>query len=455
MTIQEKFDRTIKRYGLIHKGDRILIAFSGGADSTALLSLFLEIKREWDLDLGLGHFNHRLRKQADRDEALVRETGSSLGLPVYTGSVDVKAYSAEYGLNLEEAGRLLRYDFLKKTALRIGASKIATAHTQTDQAETFLIRLMRGSGRKGLSGIFPAVDGKIIRPLLEIKRSEVEKYLGEKKLSFQVDKSNWDKRFLRNRIRLDLIPFIKKRYDPQITAHLANAALVLQEEEALLSQMSEEAAAKAVRAEHGGAILDAVQLSRLPLAIARRVIRIFIEDVKGDLRAVSFHDVETVRELEEGKKAHLKKDFILIREKNLIRKLQEGEGKTEYFHDWSGKKPLTIGELGVTVFSELIAKEEWSGEFHDQKRVALDRDKLQFPLTVRSRQDGDRYRPCGAPGSKKIKEIFRARNISPSVRDQHPVFLSGGEIVWVFGLPVSEKHKITNRTRTIFLLTFD
>jgi tRNA(Ile)-lysidine synthase len=452
MTILEKFLQTIKRYDLFSRGDSVLVAFSGGADSTVLLSLLLEIRDKWDLDLCLGHFNHGLRKQSDEDEALVKETGQLLGLPVYTEGADVKAYSFEFGLNLEEAGRVLRYEFLEKTARKIKAQKIVTGHTQTDQAETFLIRLMRGSGRKGLSGIFPVVEGKIVRPLLGIEREEIEKYIVEKSLSFRVDESNLNKRFLRNRIRLELIPLLKKQYDPQIVTHLANTALLLQDEEVLLTRMTGDAAAEAIRTGDGEAYLDVVKLSKLPRAISRRVIRIFIENIKGDLRAISLHDVETIRELKEGKKAHLKKDLVLIRERNRIRLLREKDRRIEYSYSWDGKDLINIQEINLQFFADQIQKDKFTRKFDDLQGVMLDRDTLRFPLIVRNRQEGDRYHPCGAPGSKKIKEIFRARSIPPSARDKHPIFISGGEIVWVLGLPVSEKHKITDSTNTIFII---
>ncbi len=452
MTILEKFVQTIKRYDLFCRGDSVLVAFSGGVDSTALLFLLLEIREKWDLDLCLGHFNHSLRKQSDEDEALVKETGQLLGLPVYTEGADVKAYSSEFGLNLEEAGRVLRYEFLEKTARKIKAQKIATGHTQTDQAETFLIRLMRGSGRKGLCGIFPVVEGKIVRPLLGIEREEIKEYLIEKSLSFRVDESNLNKRFLRNRIRLELIPLLRKQYDPQIIAHLANTALLLQDEEVLLTRMTGDAAAETIRTGGVEAYLDVVKLSELPLAISRRVIRVFIENIKGDLRAISLHDVETIRELKEGKKAHLKKNLVLIRERNRIRLLREKDRRIEYSYNWEGKDLLNIQEINLQFFADQINKDEFTGKFDDLKEVMLDRDTLRFPLIVRNRQEGDRYHPCGAPGSKKIKEIFRARNIPPSARDKHPIFISGGEIVWALGLPVSEKHKITDSTNTIFII---
>ncbi|GAI05678.1 unnamed protein product, partial [marine sediment metagenome] len=150
--------KTIQEYKLLEKNDRILIAYSGGVDSTGLLNLLLELREKWSFELFLGHFNHKLRHTADEDEQFVKRMARKYSLPLFVGSKDVSSYARAKKLNIEEAGRELRYDFLKKTALKIGGAKIATGHTKTDQAETFLMRLMRGSGLRGLGGIFPLVE---------------------------------------------------------------------------------------------------------------------------------------------------------------------------------------------------------------------------------------------------------------------------------------------------------
>lgn len=452
MLIRQKFIQTIRHYGLFEPGDRVLIAFSGGADSTALLSLLMDIKDKWDFSLFLGHFNHKLRKRADEDQSHVMETGRLLGIPVIIGEGDVRAYAARKSMNIEEAGRLLRYQFLREKALEIHAQKIATAHTQNDQAETFLMRLMRGSGRKGLSGIFLLIDGIIVRPLLGIDRAGIEAYLKSKKLAFCVDESNFNRRYLRNRVRLELIPFLQKRYEPRIVSHLAQAALLLQEEESLLREFSEEAAAGIIRPEENGNFLEAERLSRLPKATARRLIRKYIEQVKGNLNNISRLDVEAVLHLQEGKKAPIKKNLVLFRERNRISLLDTKAEKVSYSCRWGGTGHIVIPEAGLRFSGQRLEKKEILLKFDNLSVAFLDMDRLIFPLEVRNRRDGDRYQPCGAPGRKKLKEIFRAKNIPPSLRDRHPVFVSGGEIVWVFGLPVSEKHKITDQTRSVFVI---
>ena len=182
----EKVKKTIRDHGLFLEEDKILIAYSGGVDSTALLHLLLELQKEWPVELFLGHFNHTLRQSAEEDERFVREAARKLSLPLFVGRGNVRARAKAMKQNIEETGRQLRYEFLSQKAEEIGGAKIATGHTLTDQAETLLMRLMRGSGLRGLAGIYPVVDGKLVRPLLEVERKDIEAYLKKKKIVFRM-----------------------------------------------------------------------------------------------------------------------------------------------------------------------------------------------------------------------------------------------------------------------------
>jgi tRNA(Ile)-lysidine synthase len=262
--ILERIKKTIQEYQLLEKKDKILIAYSGGVDSTALLSMLLELRDEWSFGLFLGHFNHKLRHTADEDEQFVRRMAKKYSLPLYVGSKDVSSYARIKKLNIEEAGRELRYDFLKKTALKIGGAKIATGHNMTDQAETFLMRLMRGSGLRGLAGIFPLVEGIVVRPLIQVERQDIEAYLKEKGIEFRIDESNLDRRFLRNRIRMDLIPYIKKNFEPEIVPSLGRIASIIREEDSFLEKIAQEKTKRAVSKKNNRISLEVKPLSSLP-----------------------------------------------------------------------------------------------------------------------------------------------------------------------------------------------
>ena len=448
--ILEIVKKTIQEQGLLEPKDRILIAYSGGADSSALLHLLLELREEWSFELFLGHFNHKLRPGAEEDECFVRSVAGKYSLPLFTGSEDVRAEAEAAGLNIEEAGRKLRYDFLGKTASEIGRAKVATGHTLTDQAETLLMRLMRGSGLRGLAGIFPLKDDVIVRPLLRVEREDVEAYLKKNKIEFRVDESNFDRRFLRNRIRLDLLPYLKENFEPAIVQHLGRIAAIIREEDRLLDKITREKARKAIAGKNADITLDLQCLSSLPRALARRVIREFITRLRGSLRKISFDDVESVLALADGKEYSLKERLVLRREGNRVF-LKKKARAEDYECRWSGQEPLEIKGLGLGFTGKKFRMEKASSlSFDDRTQACLDLKKLQFPLLVRSRREGDRYRPLGAPGQKKVKEIMRARGIPLSERERRPVFLSGNEIVWILGLPVSDRFKIKEGTIDIF-----
>jgi len=444
--------KTIKEYNLLEKNENVLVAYSGGVDSTCLLTILLELRKEWNFRLFLGHFNHRLRKNAEKDEKFVRITAEEQSLPLFVGSEDVRSYAKINKLNIEEAGRILRYDFLMKTARRIGA-KVATGHTMNDQAETFLIKLMRGSGLKGLAGIYPIKEGIVIRPLIWVERKDIESYIYEKGMAFQTDESNFDCRFLRNRIRLELIPYICEHFSPDIVPVLGRVSSILREEEVFLEKIVREKAQNVFIKKNGKVLLDCNLLKTLPLAVTRRVSRDFLKAIKGDLRSVSFKDVESVLALGEGKEISLKKNIILRREQDKIFLKEEKSQVKDYEYVWEGRKVFTIKEISLRFMAKSIEKNNVRYfSFNDEKKAYLDKDKLNFPLVVRNRKNGDVYQPIGAPGRKKLKEIMRAKRIPLHERKTLPVFLSSGEIVWIPGLPVSEKYKIDDSTSAIFII---
>ena len=254
--VLETVNEFIGKHRLLEKKDLVLIAFTGGMDSTALLDVLLEFRKDWLLDLFLGHFNHRLRPAAGEDEQFVRKIAQEHALPLFVASEDVRSFARQNRLNLEEAGRMLRYEFLEKTAQKIGGAKIATGHTLNDQAETFFLRLMRGSGLKGLGCISPIVEGRIIRPLLSVEKKDIAEYVKKKGLTFREDESNRDRSYARNKVRLDLIPYIQENFEPNIVRGIGKIVTIIQEEEDLLKKWANHEAKKAVKREAGEVRLD-------------------------------------------------------------------------------------------------------------------------------------------------------------------------------------------------------
>ena len=446
--------------GLVVPGDRVLAAVSGGPDSVALVALLLELREEMPLEIRLAHFNHRLRDEAGEDERFVRDLARRLVLPLAAGSADVRSAAARRKLNLEEAGRDLRYRFLRRAAAAGGASKIATGHTMTDQAETVLMRLMRGTGLAGLGGIAPLVAGPpcpIIRPLLGIPGPELRAWLEVRGLPFREDASNRDLRFLRNRIRAELLPEMARNYEPRIVAHLARLADLAREDEALLQGFVEELLEEFIRRRGRELFLDLKTLPlRLP-ALARRVGREFLRQTAGGLRDISFEDVDALLGLRENKDLTIRRGLVLRRERGLVGLKREAARAGPFESAWDGRGELDLAEAGFVARGSrrTTGLRRRSYRRNDRTGADLDADTLVFPLTVRSRRPGDLYRPFGAPGRKKLKEILRAKGIPASGRDRLPVFLSQGRIVWVPGLPVGEMHKVSEATRAVFSIRLE
>jgi len=448
------FKAAVVKSELIVPGGRVLVACSGGPDSVALASLLLRLREEMPLEISIAHFNHRLRPGAAADEAFVRELARLWAVPFFAGAKSVRAEARRRKLNLEETARLVRYEFLRDAARKAGATRIATGHTMNDQAETFLMRLCRGTGLTGLAGIEPVsgpAECPVIRPLLGLRRDELEAYLKDEGLRFRTDPSNLDRKMLRNRIRLGLLPELARDYEPRIVEHLAALAALVREEDALLGSLARELAGDFITRRGGEVSLDVRTLALLPAALARRVAREFIRELKGDLRSVTAGDIEAVLGLRDGGRRTVRKGLVLRREKGRLFR-SSGEAPARGFErSWDGRGEIKAG--GMTFSGTRPVRDKGlpvKGD--DGRRAVVDAAKLRFPLIVRGRRAGDLYRPLGAPGRKKLKEILRAKGVPRDERDRLPVFLSEGKIVWAPGLPVGEEFKVDAGTRRLFAI---
>jgi tRNA(Ile)-lysidine synthase len=444
--------------GLVVPGDRVLAAVSGGPDSVALAALLLKLRDEMPLEVRLAHFDHRLRPESGQDARFVDGLARRWVVPLATGSADVRAHAAKHKLNLEEAGRDLRYRFLRRAAAAAGATKIATGHTLTDQAETVLMRLMRGTGLLGLGGIAPVAPGvpcPVVRPLLGIAGADLRDWLAAAGLPFREDASNRDLRFLRNRVRAELLPELERRYEPRIAAHLARLADLAREDEALLDGFVRELADEFMSGAGKGASLDLKTLPLLWPALARRVVRIFLGRVAGGLRDVSFDDIKALLALGEGREMALRKGLVLRREGGRLGPKRPATAPARpYMFRWDGRGDLAVGPAGLVLAGGLAepAAVRRSLRGDDRRAARFDADRLAFPLVVRGRRAGDAYRPLGAPGRKKLKEVLRAKAVPADERDRLPVLLSRGRIVWAPGLPVGEAYKVTEDTDRVFVV---
>ena len=457
--IYQKFKNFVEAEKLFSPQSRLLVAVSGGQDSVALVHLLVEFKKkDWPhLQMALAHFNHKLRKSAEEDELFVRSLAEELGLKLFTGRTDVRGFARKKQLNLEEAARLKRYEFLRKAASKFEADYILTAHTMTDQAETVLMKIFRGTGLEGLQGI-RLKTGNIRRPLLCLERQELESYLRENHFEFRQDETNEDERFLRNKIRLRLIPLLEKEFDQAITAHLAEMALIAQGENEVLFQTMEKIWPKVTRGDSSHLELNLRKLEKMPTGLARRLVRKYLKTAIG-LESPTFHQTQAVLTLQDGQKFSWGRSKVLVREAGWLKKIEKTKHPEDFSLSWDGRSPLRLAN-GLEFMARFISVKKLPSarrlhqlEFDDAKRCYLDASKVTLPLEVRNRRPGDKYQPVGFYGQKKIKESLCERKIPQAEREVLPVFLSAGKIVWVPGLPVSEEFKVTPSTEKILLIS--
>jgi tRNA(Ile)-lysidine synthase len=292
-SLHQQIRRTIRRHGLLPPGVRVVVGLSGGSDSVALTRLLLELSEHGDFTLaGVAHLNHQLRETAARDETFCREFAARLALPIVVEEADVPGFAAANRLSLEDAARRLRYAFLERAATKLGADRIAVGHTQDDQAETLLLKLIRGAGLTGLAGIYPRRD-TVIRPLLDVSRNDLRAYLTATGERWTDDESNTDVGNPRNRIRHYVIPELDRAAGAPTAPAIARAAALAREDADWLDELTREQLAIASTLDEGSPALDAAALARMPRPIARRVV---LESLRrqGGGREIGLEHVESV-----------------------------------------------------------------------------------------------------------------------------------------------------------------
>lgn len=437
----------IRKHELVHAGDRVAVAVSGGADSVALLRLLFDLRKELGIVLSVAHFNHRLRgADSDVDEEFVAALAKQLKLEFRRASGDVKAYSAEKHLGIEAAARKLRYQFFEQLLQDGVVNRIATGHTLDDQAETVLLRLVRGAGTRGLAGIYPRRRASgvrlqenqslsIIRPLLDTRRKDLEAYLQSLNQPWREDGSNRDLRFARNRVRHGILPRLERTLNPSVREALAETADIARAEEDYWEELVARTLPRLCEVHRGqrdaGATLNNAALLELPLALQRRVVRAACESVSLNLE---FKHVEEILSVIGGSAsaAALPHGWQAFRDGNETRiedRIPEAARNYEYPLPVPGK--VVIPEAGIVLEAILVPTLTGYNPQH-----CLDRSVLKQPLCVRNWRSGDRFWPAHTKGPKKIKELLQEWRVLGVEKKLWPVVTSGDEIVWVRGFAV-------------------
>ncbi len=430
------------RHRLPAAGDRVLAACSGGPDSLALVHALDALKEEYGFSLAVGHVNHLLRgAESDADAAFVREFAAELGLPFYHAAVDVATFAAAEGRSVEEAARVLRYRFLRETAAALGGALIATGHHRDDQAETVLLNLFRGAGGAGLGGMKPAAGG-VIRPLLAVERAEIEAYCREHGLAPRTDSSNFSTEYLRNYLRLELMPRLAAAFNANIAATLCRTAELVGDEHDFVAAAASAAWPDVVSGEGDALAVDCRALGALHVAVRRELIRLALAKIRGDLRGISFFHVEKLLELglsgSTGNAAELPGGLAVRREYGRLVFAAAAPppapaiGPPGIVIAVPGTTPLPA--LGIAVKARLSAQRP-AGDGPDRAVFAW--EELASPIRVRTRQAGDRFRP----GGKKIKELLIDAKVPRHLRDGIPVFTDGQGIIWLGGVRQAKRGR--------------
>lgn len=444
---------TIARHGMIDRGDRIIVALSGGPDSVCLLDMLHRLSDELEIGLIAAHYDHGLRGNEDAFETkLSKDIASSMDVPFEDekASVDLKDASS-----LEERAREARYGFLEKVRVKHGAHKIAMGHNLNDQAETVIMRLLRGSGPSGLVGIPPVRDGVIIRPLIEITRDEITDYLKLRGLPFAVDSSNRSTVHLRNSIRHELMPKLLE-YQPNLLERLGVLSTIIRDENSFLESMAVEWVGKeAKKTALGGISVPISSIRTIPDAFKHRVIReIFKRINKDNAYPMEYDHIDSIMKLPDNEKPQCSVDLpngIMVSKayEDLIFSIKTAKKKTAFNYPLEGPGVYPLDATGQILTLEEIDRGEDIFKNRDSSTAYLNADKLQYPLVARSFTPGDRFVPLGMKGHRKVKDFFIDLKVPSEKRASTPILTSGDKIVWVCGYRIDERFKVTAETKKV------
>ncbi len=463
VTLEQRVVEFIRQHRLAPGGYRLLLAVSGGADSTCLLHMLAGLKAELDVELHVAHLDHQLRgAESVADAVYVAGLASSLGIPVTVEQRDVRAYRDKHRISLEEAAREVRYLFLSEVAGYIGAGSVATGHTRDDQVETILMHLVRGTGTRGLVGLRPCNRWRlgdnqiaVVRPLLEVSRRETGEYCRQHRLAPRADSSNLSLSPLRNRIRQQLVPLLRS-YNRQVADALLRLSAVAADEIAFLDEEVARLWPGVVQQRETAIILDRKGFRPLPPALQRHLLRVAIEELLGSLKDIEMRHIEEIMAVLDkpaGKQVSLPGGLVFTVEYG---RYLLGKGDLCPFPPLEDDFTLSVpGETklpGWQVSAAIIEPEQVvaEGGFVGY----LDMEGVSGELAVRCGKQGDRFYPLGLGHAKKLGQFMIDAKIPRAWRRRIPVVFSAGQILWLVGYRLDDRAKVTEKTRQVLRLEF-
>jgi tRNA(Ile)-lysidine synthase len=429
--------KTIQKYNMLSPNEHVLVAVSGGADSVALLHCLNKLASSLHLSLTIAHLNHRIRGfEGDADEDFVRRMSADIKIPFCSEIIEVKQQAIAARKNLEEVARQARYDFLRRTARRVGAHKIAVGHTLNDQAETILFRFIRGSGIEGLSAIYPVVEDLVIRPLLECSRESILEYLQQMGLHYKEDSTNADLKHARNRIRRELVPYLENNFNPQLVATLSREAFLAREAWSFIESKAK-AAFESLCLRQGNDISLALHgFAELHPGLQKQVLRQAIKECLGSLHGVTSRLVENILSIctagNSSDQVWMPHGSTAIRQFNMLLLIKHPPSNIPSFeYKLSIPGECRVSEANISFRAKICSAPDLKMIREYRSRQAfLELSALPQYLTIRPRKLGDRY---GGPGHRKIKKMLIDEKIPQLKRPGLPMVAAGEDVIWIPG----------------------
>ena len=452
--LSDKVMKYIKENLMFDKGDKVIVAVSGGPDSTCLLYILNAFKEELGITLVGAHINHCLRgDESDKDEEYAKRICESLDINFYSKKVDIHRVSKEKNLSCEMAGREVRYDFFKELITKLNASKVALAHNANDQAETILMRIMRGTGIAGMIGIRPVRDKIYVRPILHLSRKEIEKYCLINNISPRIDKSNLENIYARNKVRLELIPYIEENFNNDIIKTLNRLSDIVKIDNEYLENISQKEYEKCCEIGKQRVIINKSAF-KLHEAILSRIVRSALLAVNHNLynfEKIHISNVIDLQKHDTGKSIMLPQNIIVENCYGNIQIYVYVKAMEVYNNQYYLKinERNVIHSLNKVVKIDVKSKLQYMEFIGSDYIKYFDYDKISGSISLRYRKDGDKFTPLGMLGNKKINDLFIDLKIPKAQRNEIPLICFGDDIGWVVGYRVSEKFKVSKDTKNI------
>ncbi|MDU4934083.1 MAG: tRNA lysidine(34) synthetase TilS [Peptostreptococcaceae bacterium] len=457
--IFEKVLSTINKHELIQKGDKIVVGLSGGPDSVCLLHILSRLKEELDLEIYAAHLNHQIRGiEAQKDAFYISKLCEEMGITFFIKSINVPEYCEKNGVSIEEGARKLRYEMFYEIKNNTRANKIAIGHNLNDQAETILMRMMRGTGLQGLKGIEYIRDGVIIRPILDIERNDIEEYCKQNKLNPRIDKTNLESIYTRNKIRLELIPYMKDNFNSNIIESIVRMGNSLRSDNDYI-----ESEALIKFKEVSNIKSDSVEINLKPYinlhnSMKVRILRNSIKHILGDTNFIDQRHIDDIIELEDESKidkvinlprgiyVYRKKNSIILTNKEIV--IEE----IEFCYNIPSNGFIKVKEIGTIIETQVVSINKYKRSKSDKSCNWFDFNKIKGGIVVRNRRSGDKIKLSG--GSKKIKDLFIDIKIPKEDRCKVPVIADDQGILSVGNFRNSENYKIDEETKEVLKVSF-